>query len=103
MERVRNLYRLQFWSILAIFVIALSMCAYGVQAAPPSQRSAWCGFTIYGRGGCMGYLTNTDFYVYNSNDSSITFDNDIIVSKTNPSGNAIPMSVNSAASFISFY
>jgi len=88
--------------VACIFVFAYTIGGYVVNAAPPSQYTFYCGFVEMGRNGCHGYVTNTDFYVYDSSLPFATRNNVIIYNVSNLNDDALPSNIN-ATSFESLY
>lgn len=87
-----------------VFVFACSsLDTYVADAISPAQHSFYCGFTLLGRNGCQGYLTNTDFYVYNTSDPEVTANNVILYNAADRAANALPANINSSASFETEY
>ncbi len=75
-------------------------CAQIASASTSLSYAADCNFNAYGRTACNGYLTNNNLYL--TSDGGVP-ENDVLVDPTDPSANAIPASVDSASTFISFY
>ena len=99
---LRLLKRLSMLTMACIFAFAFTIGGYVVNAAPPSQNAFYCGFVQLGRNGCHGYVTNADFYVYDSSAPYAARNNVIIYNVSNLNADALPANLN-VTSFESLY
>jgi hypothetical protein len=99
----KHVFSKRFGIIISVLLLTIaSNLPIFTALGAPLPRSTWCGTTpAFGRGGCMGYATNQDFFVNNASDPTAVYENYII--RDPGLGDAIPSSVNTAAALISTY
>lgn len=105
MKKFSNLImRHKLLAVAALLAVGWAGMGGIVHANSSGNHSYYCGFTMFGRQACHGYLSDTDFYNYDPSDSTTVAANVLIYDPSNPGGDALPATaVNSAASLIAFY